>query len=112
MLSAAAYVLLSTTAWRDPVNVGKLLVVPDTAITDTKKKTHKRMWKASKDLQYNFNNAQTALKTMFKHIIKPAYHLAGMGQTGFATDKDPAILQGIQTLYRKPSLGKLDAALL
>ena len=35
-----------------------------------------------------------------------------MGKTGFDMDEDPAILQGIQTLYEKPSLGKLDAALL
>ena len=104
--------LLFIAAWRDPVDVGKLFIVPNTDRTNTKQKTHERMWQASKALRYNFNNIQTALKTMFERIIDPAYHSAGMGRTGFGTDKASAILQRIQTLYGKPSLGELDASLL
>ena len=65
MLSAAAYTILSTAVWRNPVNVGKFFVVSDTDITNTKQKTHKRMWQDSKDLQDNFNNLQMALKMLF-----------------------------------------------
>ena len=112
MLSSAVYALLSTAAWRYPVNVGKFFVIPDTAITDTEQKTHERMWRARKKLQDNFNNFQMALKTMFKRIINTAYHLVGMGRTGFGTDKSPSILKQLHTLCGKPSLGELDAALL
>ena len=44
MLSAAAYTLLSTTVWRDPVDVGELFVVPNTSIINIKQKTHKLIW--------------------------------------------------------------------
>ena len=53
MLSAEEYALLSTTAWRDPANVGEFFVVPYMAITNIKQKTHKRIWQASKDLKKN-----------------------------------------------------------
>ena len=49
---------------------------------------------------------------MFEHIIEPAYHLSGMGRTGFGTDKTPAILQRLHTLYRKPSLGDVNTSFL
>ena len=112
MMPEAAYVLFSTAAWRDPVVIGKFFVVPDTAITETKQKTHGQMWHASKDLRDNFKNVQTELKTIFERIINPAYHSVGMGCTGFGTDEAPAILQRLQTLYGKPSLGELEADLL
>ena len=69
MLSAVAHAFFSTAAWRDRVNVGELFVVLETAITNTEQKTHKWMWQAIKDLQDNFNNVQTALKTIFERII-------------------------------------------
>ena len=112
MLSSAAYALLSTTVWRDSVDFGKLFIFPNTDIIDTKQKTHEIMWQASKYLQDNFNNFQTALKTMSKRIVDLAYHSSGMGRTGFGTEEIPAILQQLQTLYRKPSLRYIDAALL
>ena len=49
---------------------------------------------------------------MLERIVDPAYHSAGMGRTCFGTDKAPAILQRLQTLYGKQSLGGIDAALL
>ena len=56
MLSAAVYAILSKSAWREPVNVGELFVVPNTAITDTKQKTHEQIWQASKYLRDNIKN--------------------------------------------------------
>ena len=78
MLSAAAYALLYTTPWMDPIKVGKLFVVPDTVINNTKQNTHIQMCQAIKDLQEKFNNYQMALKTMPDCIIEPAYHSARM----------------------------------
>ena len=49
---------------------------------------------------------------MFKRIIDPAYHSDGMGRTGLDTDETQSIIKRLQTLYGKPSLGDLDAALL
>ena len=72
MMSAASYALFSTTVWMDPVNVGELFVVPVTSITYTKQNEHKIMWQASKYLQDNFNNVQTAFKSMFERIIDPS----------------------------------------
>ena len=59
-----------------------------------------------------FNNFKMALKTMSERIIEPSYHSAGMGRTGFGMCEAPDILQRLQTLYGKPNLGDLDAALL
>ena len=112
ILSEEAYTLLSTAAWRYPVDVSEFFIVPDTAITNTEQNMHKRMWQARKDLQDIFNNFQTEFKMMFERIINLSYHSDGMGRTGFVTDKVLAILHRLHTLYGKPSLGELDAALL
>ena len=74
MLSSAVYALLSTTTWRDPLDVGEFSIVTDTYITDTEYKTHKQMWQTREYLRDNFNNVQTELKMIFKCTINQAYY--------------------------------------
>ena len=112
MMSVAAFVLLSTTLWTDPVDIGEFFVVPISTIMDTQQKSEDIKWQTKKDLRDNFMNPKTTLKLLFEHIFDLSYHLVGMRSMGFGTDEPPTILKQASNLYGMPSLGKLNLALL
>ena len=70
-------------------------------------------WKPLKDLEDNYKNIKTALTQLFKHVIDDAYHTGatGMEQRGFGMFTPKQIMEAMMTLYRKPSLPELEAAL-
>ena len=42
MMAVQAFRLFNTVLWKDPINVGTLFKVPETAITDTDQKSEER----------------------------------------------------------------------
>ena len=112
MMAVQAFFLFNAIPWKDPVDVGTFFKVPLTAITDTDQKSEERQWQALKYFRDKFNNVRTAVLTLMKRVIDPAYHLENMDRQGFGKYEPPAILARLQHLYGQPSLGDIDTDIL
>jgi hypothetical protein len=115
MMPPEYFRLFSTTAWRNPPNVGESFIIDRTLITETNQKTAYNEWKARADKYETFHAVRTRLKDLFERIIDDAFHSSttarNMVLRGFGNDEPPDIAC-IRCLYGQPSLQEVEQNLL
>jgi hypothetical protein len=99
----------------DQAGVGEYLVIPITAITETKQRTEDKIWQVKKSKRESFITMITALlTTILEDAFDVAFHSGGtvLAERGFGTGTPPEILSRFQQNYGKPGYQEIKAALL
>ena len=112
--SIAEQALVSNVSRTTPSPMGEHFVTPLADLTDTEQRTEENQWITLKDVEDTFFNAKISLVQISEHGIDDAYHSGdtAMGQRGFETTTLSQILTCLITIYGKPSINKLDQALI
>ena len=74
LMTKEEFALRSTTTWTNPEVVGKLFVIPITAISTGHQEQAKGEYKYKKEISDSYDVILTALKAKFERVIDKEYH--------------------------------------
>ena len=98
----------------EPADAGECFEIPPSSITETEQRTEEKRCELQKEKSNTFENLLIVLTKTFEDVIDPAFHtgIRGLATRGFGNTKTYDVLSHIHSLYGKPSLTKLEGALL
>ena len=109
------FALRSATNWTKPELVGKLFVIPITAISSGHQEQAKGEYKYKKEISDTHDVILMALKATFERMIDKAYHTTGntgiMGD-GFGQLTPYDILQRLRKIYGRANIQEIEAKLI